>query len=571
MTKAKSPQLIDITEEEFIALDERIKAKQLLEADYILFGQMCQFVVWVQIKLYHSKITMRKLKELLFGRKSEKRAKTTGPSEAANSPKEEDKAPQNNGDTSDKVAQTSCEANESIGAGNNEKARKKGHGRMAASCYRPDEIIEVMHNSLKPGDACPFACGGKIYSIPVTPGGIIRIRGQSCAHIVSYRFNRLRCALCGETFTPDAPVGFSDEKYDECFKALMAVNKYFVATPFYRQERYLGLMGVPLSDATQWDCIMDVAESANPVLPVLEAQAANGENLNHDDTHVKILSLMAENIANPDKKRKGMYTTCVLARAGSHEICLYYSGAQHGGENVAGILKKRDMALGPIHQMCDALAANTSSEFETILAHCLTHGRRKFVELDSFFVDECAHVIGEIGKVYYYEAQTKKENMSKEERLSYHQEHSKPIMDALYLWMQQQIDEGRIEPNGPLYAAIRYMQKHWAQLTRFLSVAGADLDNNCVERALKLAIRVRKNAMFYKTLHGAEVGALLLSLIATSELAKKNPVHYLTALQKNKAAVLEAAHLWLPWNYEDNLKDSDNHTEAITVPYEKVA
>lgn len=567
MKKVNGPQWTDITEEDFAALNERIKAKQLLEADYELFCQMCQFVVWVQIKLYHSKITMRKLKELLFGRKSEKRTKAAAATncDATDTPKEEDKASANNDAASDKAAQASCETNGSIETGHDDVAKKKGHGRMAAGVYTPDEIIEVVHDNLKPGDDCPTDCGGKVYPLAVTPGGIIRILGQSCAHVVSYRFNRLRCALCGETFTPPAPAGFSDEKYDECFKAILAVNKYFVATPLCRQERYLGLMGLPLSDATQWDCIMAVAESAKPVLPVLEEIAANGENISHDDTRVKILSLMADNQANPDKKRKGMYTTCVLARSGSRELCLYYSGAQHGGENVDGILKKRDGALGPIHQMCDALAANTSSEYKTILSNCLTHGRRKFVEIEAFFEEECGHVVAELGKIYYYDAQTKKENMSKEDRLSYHQKYSKPIMDALYLWMQQQIDEARIEPNGPLYAAIRYMQRHREKLTRFLSVAGSDLDNNCVERALKLAIRVRKNAMFYKTEHGAEVGALLLSLIATCELAKANPVHYLTALQKNKAAVQKAAHLWLPWNYEDTLRACDNATEAIAV------
>ena len=107
-------------------------------------------------------------------------------------------------------------------------------------------------------------------------------------------------------------------------------------------------------------------------------------------------------------------------------------------------------------------------------------------------------------------------------------------------------------------AAIRYLKNHWTALTRFLTVAGAHLDNNLVERALKLAIRTRKNPMFHKIEHGAFVAALLLSLIATCELAKKNPISYLTALQKNKSAVFKLPHLWLPWNYEATLADTED-------------
>ena len=108
--------------------------------------------------------------------------------------------------------------------------------------------------------------------------------------------------------------------------------------------------------------------------------------------------------------------------------------------------------------------------------------------------------------------------------------YSAPVMEALKIWMQSQFDERKVEPNSALGGAIRYMQKHWAELTKFLSVSGAHLDNNLVERALKLAIRTRKNAMFHKSLHGAFVASLLLSLIATCELANKNPVHYLNCV-----------------------------------------
>ena len=79
-------------------------------------------------------------------------------------------------------------------------------------------------------------------------------------------------------------------------------------------------------------------------------------------------------------------------------------------------------------------------------------------------------------------------------------------------------------PNSGLGAVISYLLKHWERLTLFLRKAGAPLDNNLVERALKKAILHRKNSLFYKTENGARVGDLFMSLIHTAELYGANPV-----------------------------------------------
>ncbi len=75
-----------------------------------------------------------------------------------------------------------------------------------------------------------------------------------------------------------------------------------------------------------------------------------------------------------------------------------------------------------------------------------------------------------------------------------------------------------MEPNSGLGKAISYMLRQWPALTLFLREPGAPLDNNLCERALKKAILHRKNSLFYKTLNGAEVGDLYMSLIHTCEL-----------------------------------------------------
>jgi hypothetical protein len=93
------------------------------------------------------------------------------------------------------------------------------------------------------------------------------------------------------------------------------------------------------------------------------------------------------------------------------------------------------------------------------------------------------------------------------------------------------------------------MQKRWSQLSLFLRIAGAPLDSNIVERALKKAILHRKSAMFYKTLNGARVGDVFMSLIYTAELNKVAPFEYLVALQRHAEEVAKTPAEWMPWNY----------------------
>ena len=215
-------------------------------------------------------------------------------------------------------------------------------------------------------------------------------------------------------------------------------------------------------------------------------------------------------------------------------------------------MKQRAPELDAPIQMCDGLARNLPKELETILANCLAHGRRDFVDLYDRFTDECRYVIKAFKVIYRNEKVTREEGMSGEERLSYHQTHSKPTMDNLKAWLERQFEEKLVEPNSALGEAISYLLKRWDSLTLFLRKAGAPLDNNLCERALKKAILHRKNSMFYKTRTGARVGDLYMSLIYTCELNGVNAFDYLNQLQLHASDVTKHPGRWMPWNYRDN-------------------
>jgi transposase len=463
--------------------------------------------------------------------------------------------------SSDDPAGTKLAAGEETTDGSDAAAASKGHGRNGAEAYRGAERVDVTHPSLRAGDACP-ACGeGTVYD--KAPGVIVRITGQPPLAATVYQLQRLRCHLCGQVFTADAPPEAGQTKYDATAGSMIGLLKYGSGLPFNRLEGLQGDLGVPLPASTQWDVVEAVAAGLAPVLDELTRQAAQGEVLHNDDTTVKILELMGErarqealaSAVGDSDGRRGLYTSGVVALRDGHRVALFFSGRRHAGENLAQVLAHRAEELPPPIQMCDALSRNLPGELQTILAHCLAHARRRFVDVYDRFPEPCRQLLESLAVVYRNDAEARERGLSPEARLRFHQDASGPLMQELRNWLERQLGEKRTEPNSALGGAIGYTLKHWEELTLFLRQAGAPLDNNLCERALKKAILHRKNALFYKTSHGAQVGDLFMSLIYTCQLNGANPFDYLTELQRHSEELATSPDLWMPWNYRLVLGD----------------
>ena len=227
---------------------------------------------------------------------------------------------------------------------------------------------------------------------------------------------------------------------------------------------------------------------------------------------------------------------------------LYYTKNKHAGENLEELLKLRTVE-DKIIKMSDALSSN-NVETETVECNCLVHARRKFLEIIDYWPNETSYVIELIQKIYKNESEVKQKKMNDGERLLYHQKHSLRVMQEYKRYLEELIIKNKIEPNSSFGTAINYSLNHWDNLIRFLSVPGAPIDNNESERNLKIPIRTRKNSLFYYNLHGALIGSMLTSIIATCLAAGVNAIKYLTELQKNRKKVLKDPEAWMPWNYD---------------------
>jgi len=384
------------------------------------------------------------------------------------------------------------------------------------------------------------------------PGFRIRFLASPPVQALAWELEKLRCNLCGEIFTAPEPPETTDHKYDPTVGAMVPLLKYGTGVPFHRIEKLQQSFGMPLPASTQWEIVDSAATQVCPVYEELLRTAAQAQIIHNDDTSIKILSLIKQQQLQ-DSPRKGMFTTAVVARSEDKTIVCFFTGSNHAGENLQELLNQRIAHLPPPIQMCDALARNLPGPLKTILANCLTHARRNFVDTLPAFPEQAEHVIDILAQVYHFDDLAREQKLSAEQRLIFHQENSAPLMQSLKEWLENQMQQKTVEPNSSMGKAIHYMLKHWAPLTLFLRVPNAPLDNNICERVLKQSILHRKNSLFFKTLHGAWVGDLFMSLIATCKLMRVNAFDYLTTLLRHPQKILESPSQWMPWNYQHTL------------------
>ncbi len=438
------------------------------------------------------------------------------------------------------------------------QAKRPGHGRNGAAAYMGATRKKVPHTSLQGGDACQGCLKGKVYPLE-QPAVLVRVTGMAPLAATVWECDRLRCNLCGEVYTAQPPEEVGTQKYDESASAMTGLLKYGTGLPFHRIEKLQEGLGVPLPASTQWELVEDAAEKLQPAFEELITEAAQADVLHNDDTTMKVLDLSKQQLAaaaaGADEERTGVYTSGLIATQDERAIALFFTGRQHAGENLADVLKRRAAQLKAPVQMSDALAANTSGDFKSILANCLSHARRGFVDVVNDFPEECRFVLETLREVYLTDAVARQQRLSPAERLVLHQRESGPRMKQLEDWLEEQLTQRKVEPNSGLGAAIKYMRKHWQKLTLFLREPGAPLDNNVCERALKKAILHRKNALFYRSQNGARVGDTFMSLIHTVELCDGNPFDYLVALLRHHELVADEPARWLPWNYRQALDE----------------
>ena len=518
----KKPELLEISEAELEDVQKRLAKGELAETDLRIIKAVIDTMLHLRQLLDQKNTAINRVLRMIFGAKTEKTSSVLNK-----------KKPQKK-----------------------KKKKRKGHGRRGTDEYWGAERKSVPHESLHPGDQCPDCPKGKLYDTK-RPGQILRLYAQPPVTGSIYKQQKLRCNACGKLFSAALPEEAGQEKYDSTVGTMLPLLRYGYGMPMNRLGQLQEDIGIPLPPGSQWEIYNPRAKELQPALDEFIRQAATGELIYNDDTTVRILSLekeIKEEKPEPgEKQRTGLFTTGIISKTDNAHIALFFSGRQHAGENLQDLLDQRPSGLSPPTQMCDGLKHNKPKLSDTDMSNCSSHGRRGFVDIVNSFPDECTYVLETIRQLYINDSHTKE--MTPEERLQYHQQHTSGMMDDFRKWMDHKMANKDVEPSSSLGKAINYIRTRWKQFTLFLRKPGVPLDNNICERALKMAIRHRNNSLFYKTENGAHVGDLYMSIIHTCRLCKISPYEYLNALHQHADLLRADPAKWMPWNYKDTLAE----------------
>ncbi|MGO9065163.1 MAG: IS66 family transposase [Myxococcaceae bacterium] len=282
--------------------------------------------------------------------------------------------------------------------------------------------------------------------------------------------------------------------------------------PLHRLERVYGREGLPLARSTMCGWHAAVAELARPLVAAMFRDAQeNSPYLCLDATGVLVQA--------PEKCRRGHFF--VLVAPAKHVLFQYTP--KHDGKAV-------DKLLGDYQGF---LVADAHSVYEHLYADgiatevaCWAHARRYVFKAMDSDVTRARYALALIQALFGLEREWKLS--SPEERWGLRQEKSKPIVEAFFRWCDE--ESLKVLDETPISKAIGYARNQREALCRFLIDGRLPIHNNISENALRRQALGRKNWLFLGTDEGGDVNATLVTLLASCEMHRIEPLGYLRDL-----------------------------------------
>jgi transposase len=344
---------------------------------------------------------------------------------------------------------------------------------------------------------------------------------HSAYEVLCFQRPVLKRKECGTLVTTPAAFNVLDNSVaDVSFLVGMLVDKFLYHLPLYRQHQRLKSSGIELSRGTLTNLTKRTIELLRPIAEAQLAHILQSQVLSMDETPIR---------AGPTKNKKGkgvMKQAWFWPLMGDQdEIAFTYSSGR-GRAHIERVLGS--LFTGTL--VSDGYVAYSSyaAKNEQIThANCWVHGRRKFVEAEDAEPEAVRQVLDSIGHLYQVETQISDAQLVGEEKRTFRLTHSKPTVDQLFAWFDQQRQRPELLPSNPLSKAINYMQNREHALRVFLEDPAVPMDNNHTERALRVVPLGRKNWIFCWTELGAEHVGIIQSLIVTCKMQGVDPTTYL--------------------------------------------
>lgn len=454
-----------------------------------------------------------------------------------------------------------------------EKKGRKGHGRNGVGAFTNATHI---NHALAPGvlgsvcEKCGSIRGGGRMS-SYREKIIIRIVGQPLFGAELHHFEQARCRMCANLITADGSaevlegIGSRYITYHWSACAMLLVMHYFAGAPFKRLEMLHNGWGVPMPDANQWKMADECTDLLDPLFRAIEQHGIhNAVSLRIDDTGSEVIALRKqiqaeiaalEKVGESTKDvRTAVNATGVyLETADGAVITLFYTGRHHAGEIIDQLLKHRKSTEPKLAKVTDGASKNFSHRHadKLIESSCNAHAYLKFRAVKDKYPDEYATAAEVYQQVFDNDDKAKALNLTPDERMLFHREHSKPLMENLKAMCDEKIESRLVEPNSLLWEPLTFIVNQWPRLILFYKEPNVPLDTNLVEQTLIIPVRYLAGSFNYKNTNGSEVGDMCMSLIATARANGVEPVAYLTHCLRHHEDLARNPEHYLPWVYRE--------------------
>ena len=394
----------------------------------------------------------------------------------------------------------------------------------------PDHLPrqEVVH---EPGNdstcTCP-SCGGAMAKL-----------GEDVTEVLDYvpgRFQVIRhvrpkyaCQACDAITQAAAPALPTPRgRATPSLLAHVLVSKYCDHLPLYRQSEIYAREAVDLDRSTLCDWVGQAAWLLDPIVAGIRAHVFAAEKIHGDDTPVPVL---APGLGRTKTGRLWVYVRDDRPHCGTAPpAAAYFYSPDRAGEHPAnhlsgftGFLQADGYAgfaaLYEPRHTAEGLIANAGITEVACWAHC----RRKFYD---YWIAKKSPVAKEaLDRIAaFYVIEERARFAPSDERLA-HRAETVPLLDAFFDWAGKTVS--KLSAKSDLAEAFRYTIKRRQALTRLLTDARLEIDNNIAENAMRGIALGRRNYLFAGSDSGGERAASMYTIVQTAKLNSLNPEAYL--------------------------------------------
>lgn len=358
-----------------------------------------------------------------------------------------------------------------------------------------------------------------------------------------------RCCESSLVTAPKPPSMVPGSCYDSPETlAYLATQKFQFAIPFYRLEQVFERCNVPFSRTSMARLLNECVDRRLTVLyELLKEELRSAPVVHGDETGLQVLK-------EPDRKAQTKSFLWAYATAAhfAHPVVIFDYQQTRSGEHAKAFLTHGENPFSGI-LVCDGFKGYNCIPGIT-LSGCWTHARRKFEAIlkelspDARPTSKAKEAFDLINRLYAVESRIKM--LAPDTILELRQAESKPIVDAIKVWLLGH--KPLVPPETGLGKAIAYTLNEWDKLIIFLGDGRVPIDNNADERQIRHFAIGRKNWLFADSVAGGYTNAVFYSLVRSAIANGLDPYEYLKEVFTWLPAMTKAAEVkaLLPWNID---------------------